>query len=135
MPNTWLLRPEENERGEQEKKAEAIANGAKRQTRLRVMNNTFAVTYFFFFFMAVESPRSEEPSQECELCIQRKEESLLVEAVVDEAGTSYLRSTEVPPKLFLTLQSLAMTPGGRKKNKQKKPKKTPAPVARYRSVL
>lgn len=72
--------------------------------------------------MPVESPRSEEPSQECELCIQRKKESLLVEAVVDEAGTSYLRSTEVPPKLFLTLHSLAMTPAGRKKNQQKNPK-------------
>lgn len=41
--------------------------------------------------MPAESPRSEEPSQECELYIQRKKESLLVEAVVDEAvnrGTS-----------------------------------------------
>lgn len=99
LPNTWLLRPEKNEKGEQEEKAEVIANGANRQTRLKVMNNTFTVTYSFFF-IPVESPRGEEPSQECELCIQRKKESLLVEAVVDEAGTSYLRSTEVPLKLF-----------------------------------
>lgn len=69
LPNTWLLRPEENKRGKQEEKAEVRANGANRQTRLKVMNNTFTVTYFF---MPIESPRSDEPSQECKLCIQRK---------------------------------------------------------------
>lgn len=83
--------------------------------------------------MPVESPHREEPSQECEPCIQRKKESLLVETVVDEAATSYLRSTEAPPKLFSDFAVARHDACGAKKIKIKKQKN--APVARYRGVL